>query len=141
MASTMATDRSDCCTRIFRPFASASVLIGLLRVYIERAPLSYQARPTKPAPSHERRIWSPISLSSTLCKCSLERNRKGREGTRVVWQMLCIAALETRAMARAPSFTCSIESSSLPSEPPAYTFRVMRPLVRCLTSSPNWRTA
>ena len=140
IASIMATDRSDCCTRTFMPFMSATLWIGLGE-YMDRAPLSYQARPTKPACSQDFSIWSPMSLSSTLCRCSVDVNRNGSDGTRVTSQMLCMAALLTRAMARAPSLTCSIESFSLPSAPPENTLTVMRPLLRSWISSPIFLTA
>ena len=40
IASSSATHRSDCCTRTFSPFMSASAFTGFFTVYIERAPLS-----------------------------------------------------------------------------------------------------
>ncbi|MNY15267.1 hypothetical protein D3C86_1484700 [compost metagenome] len=72
---------------------------------------------------------------------SVERNRNGIVGTMVASQMLFMAAEFTRTIDSAPILVCSIASFSLPSEPCANTLTVSRPLERCLSNSPMWRTA
>ncbi len=50
----------------------------------------------KPCFSQDLRISSPIRPSSTLCRWSTERNRKGIVGTCVSGQMLFMGAMFTR---------------------------------------------
>src|SRR3984893_7235122 len=119
---------------------SATVLIGFL-AYIERAPLSYSARPINPALSNAARIFSPCGPYIVLRKCSRSRNRNGSDGIIDSGTIPWNAAVLTRTMSSAPIFTCSMVSFSEPSEVSPQTLMLYLPPVAFESSSPICFTA